>query len=295
MNLQRDAARLASIATIFVWVGWLFVAVRPDRRDPVVDRPGRPDGVQLPRGLRDLGGGHRHATLPGPDRGRPRSRSPALRPVRGQQVPVTRWRGEIHMFIRRLARRVAALGGVMLLVAACSTATAAAPEDAGRTGRGDPGDVLGPSLVCRRWRPDDRPERPLRRRRLQGAAGHRVRRLQRVRRRLSDGRTAAPGEHGEDHTGGMRRGRDRVRKQLPDTPRPGPLLQRPRQHAHHPSGRWRGRPALRRGAEQPAPRAVGRRLLRVGSRRPHGPDRGNRADRRLPPGDGGRLVRVQHL
>ena len=25
MNLQRDAARLASIATIFVWVGWLFV------------------------------------------------------------------------------------------------------------------------------------------------------------------------------------------------------------------------------------------------------------------------------
>ena len=25
MNLQRDAARLASIATIFVWVGWFFV------------------------------------------------------------------------------------------------------------------------------------------------------------------------------------------------------------------------------------------------------------------------------
>ena len=25
MNLQRDAARLASIATIFVWVGWIFV------------------------------------------------------------------------------------------------------------------------------------------------------------------------------------------------------------------------------------------------------------------------------
>jgi len=25
MNLQRDAARLASIATIFIWVGWLFV------------------------------------------------------------------------------------------------------------------------------------------------------------------------------------------------------------------------------------------------------------------------------
>ena len=25
MNLQRDAARLATIATIFVWVGWLFV------------------------------------------------------------------------------------------------------------------------------------------------------------------------------------------------------------------------------------------------------------------------------
>ncbi len=26
MNLQRDAARLASIATVFVWVGWIFVA-----------------------------------------------------------------------------------------------------------------------------------------------------------------------------------------------------------------------------------------------------------------------------
>ena len=25
MELQRDAARLASIATVFVWVGWLFV------------------------------------------------------------------------------------------------------------------------------------------------------------------------------------------------------------------------------------------------------------------------------
>jgi len=25
MNLQRDAARLATIATVFVWVGWLFV------------------------------------------------------------------------------------------------------------------------------------------------------------------------------------------------------------------------------------------------------------------------------
>ena len=25
MNLQRDAARLATIATIFVWVGWIFV------------------------------------------------------------------------------------------------------------------------------------------------------------------------------------------------------------------------------------------------------------------------------
>jgi hypothetical protein len=25
MNLQRDAARLASIATVFVWVGWLAV------------------------------------------------------------------------------------------------------------------------------------------------------------------------------------------------------------------------------------------------------------------------------
>ena len=26
MNLQRDAARLATIATVFVWVGWIFVA-----------------------------------------------------------------------------------------------------------------------------------------------------------------------------------------------------------------------------------------------------------------------------
>ena len=25
MDLQRDAARLATIATVFVWVGWLFV------------------------------------------------------------------------------------------------------------------------------------------------------------------------------------------------------------------------------------------------------------------------------
>ena len=25
MDLQRDAARLATIATMFVWVGWLFV------------------------------------------------------------------------------------------------------------------------------------------------------------------------------------------------------------------------------------------------------------------------------
>ena len=25
MNLQRDAARLATIATVFVWVGWIFV------------------------------------------------------------------------------------------------------------------------------------------------------------------------------------------------------------------------------------------------------------------------------
>jgi hypothetical protein len=25
MNVQRDAARLASIATVFVWVGWLAV------------------------------------------------------------------------------------------------------------------------------------------------------------------------------------------------------------------------------------------------------------------------------
>ena len=46
-----------------------------------------------------------------------------------------------------------------------------------------------------------------------------------------------------------------------------PLLQRPRRHAHHPRGRWRGPAALRRGPGQPAARAVGRRLLRVGSRR----------------------------
>lgn len=26
MDLQRDAARLASIATVFVWVGWLAIA-----------------------------------------------------------------------------------------------------------------------------------------------------------------------------------------------------------------------------------------------------------------------------
>ena len=25
MNIQSDAARLATIATIFVWIGWLFV------------------------------------------------------------------------------------------------------------------------------------------------------------------------------------------------------------------------------------------------------------------------------
>jgi hypothetical protein len=25
MDIQRDAARLATIATVFVWVGWLFV------------------------------------------------------------------------------------------------------------------------------------------------------------------------------------------------------------------------------------------------------------------------------
>ena len=25
MDVQRDAARLATIATIFIWVGWLFV------------------------------------------------------------------------------------------------------------------------------------------------------------------------------------------------------------------------------------------------------------------------------
>ncbi len=66
MNLQRDAARLATIATIFVWVGWLFVLYALIAGILWwIDLAGR-DGVQLPRGLRDLGCGHRrrHSSWP---------------------------------------------------------------------------------------------------------------------------------------------------------------------------------------------------------------------------------------
>ena len=88
---------------------------------------------------------------------------------------------------------------------------------------------------------------------IQVRAGVRLRWLQRVRRGLSDRRTSGSCAHGQDNTGGMRRGRDRVRKQLPDTPRRVPLLYRLRQHADHPSGR-RGCPArARRPAPAPAP------------------------------------------
>ena len=144
MNLQRDAARLASIATIFVWVGWLFVLYALIAGILWwIDLAGR-EAFSFLEAFAISAAAIGDAALPGPDRGRPRTRSPALRPVRRQQVPVTRWRGEIHMFIRRLARRVAALGGVMLLVAACSTA-AAAPEDVDGQGGEIQGDVLGPA------------------------------------------------------------------------------------------------------------------------------------------------------
>ena len=134
-----------------------------------------------------------------------------------------------------------------LLAASCSSSGVldrhCGSPDTGWPGRGDRGNVLGPSLVCRRWRPDDRPERPVRRRRLQGATGHRVRGMQRVRRRLSDRWTAAPGEHGEVTRLGCGDA-ETAFEQLPDTPRAVPLLRRSRQHAHHPGGRWRGHPVF---------------------------------------------------
>ena len=86
MDIQSDARRLASIATFFVWVGWICHRLRADRRRPVVDRPGAAAGLQPLRGAGPLPGRDRRADLPGAHRRRLRSRHAAVRAVRRQQV-----------------------------------------------------------------------------------------------------------------------------------------------------------------------------------------------------------------
>ena len=83
-----------------------------------------------------------------------------------------------------IIRRLTALVGVALLVAACSTAAGAPRTPTADGRRRDPGDELGAALVLTSPAPDDRPRRPVRRCGIQVQPRHGFSRLQHVRRRL---------------------------------------------------------------------------------------------------------------
>ena len=79
MDIRNEAFRLATVATIFVWVGWFTVIYAIIAGSLLVDRP-RPEGVnQLVRGAGRVARRDRRADLPGPDR---RRHGPLPAPVR---------------------------------------------------------------------------------------------------------------------------------------------------------------------------------------------------------------------
>ena len=160
---------------------------------------------------------------------------------------------------RMATRWIAALAAVVLIVAGCAGGTS---EDAT--------DGSGGELQATRWvlssyavrgRADRRPGRPVRGCPVHREPGQGLRRLQRLRRRLSDRRPHAPGQHAGPDPGLLLRGRERLRADLHVAPPGESLVQRPRRHADDPWSRARDPADVRCRAAQPAPRVVGRGLV----------------------------------
>ena len=254
MDLQRDAERLATIATIFM-LGRL--AVRPlclHRRGPVVDRPGEPLVRQLAGGLRDLISCYRRAAVPGAAGRRPGPLPPPVRPVRGQLQRVQVAAGHDPMLIRRFL----ALAAIAVAMSACSSGNAA---DATADGAG--GELQATDWVLNSYDvsgaltivpPDQYADADFRANRVTGFGGCNDYDAVYV----SNGRNLFVGM---PKTTLMSCGEatDAFATTYITLLQAEPLLQRPRRHPHHPRGGPVDHSRLRGGAEESLARLVDRR------------------------------------